>query len=300
MNLSQSQLNDYFSEFRIARQDAPYPPYHTGQYLEEYFVDKWIKWNTPSPSRLLIPVYWTAVFNHKVSDGLHEGSENNLLRKRLFQKLESLDPNKSYFTVSTHDDAPQGIFPKDTMHFYAGGNAEVENCHPIPLIASGFKVVEDLQKMVFCSFVGSTTNPIRNHCLSTLHDKPGYVIKAFHWQPNVTEDQTALFYNLTSQSRFTLCPRGYGATSYRLYEAMQLGSIPVYVSDKHLLPWSDELNWEEFCVIIKPQDIHRIDSILKSYTETQVREMQQKIKEVYFPFFTIPATYQNIYKRVSL
>ena len=90
MSLNQSQLNDYFSEFRIDRTDAPYPPYHKGKYLEEYFVDTWLE-RSSYPNRLLIPVYWTAVFNHKASEGLHEGSENSLLRKRLFQKLESLD-----------------------------------------------------------------------------------------------------------------------------------------------------------------------------------------------------------------
>ena len=207
MSLNQSKINDLFSDFRIERTDATYPPYHEGSYLEEYFVEKFIK-EKPRADRLLIPVHWTAVFNYKAPEGLQPGSKNHDLRLKLFDKLNQLDPAKSYFTVSTHDDAPQGTFPKDTIHFYAGGNAQVENCQPIPLIASGFKEVQDYQKMVFCSFVGSTTNPLRNHCLSTLYEKPGYVIKAFHWQPNVTQDQSALFYNLTSQSRFTLCPRG--------------------------------------------------------------------------------------------
>ena len=297
MNSEQAKVNDLFSEFKIERTDATYPPYHEGMYLEEYFVEKFHKEQIDT-DRIFIPIHWTAVFNYRASEGLQPGSKNHGLRQKLFAKLSQLDPAKSYFTVSTHDDAPQGVFPNDTIHFYAGGNSQLENCKAIPLIASGFKEVQDYQKMVFCSFVGSTTNPLRNHCLATLHEKPGYLIKAFQWQPNVTQDQSSLFYNLTSQSRFTLCPRGYGATSYRLYEAMQLGSIPVYVSDKHLLPWSDELDWSEFCVLIKPEDISRIDEILKSYTETQIRKMQQKISQVYPSFFTIPATYENICKRL--
>ena len=37
-------------------------------------------------------------------------------------------------------------------------------------------------------------------------------------------------------SLFSLCPRGYGPTSFRLYESIQLGSIPVYIAedDEHI------------------------------------------------------------------
>ena len=110
-------------------------------HLSKYFVEKFIK-EKPRADRLLIPVHWTAVFNYKAPEGLQPGSKNHDLRLKLFDKLNQLDPAKSYFTVSTHDDAPQGTFPKDTIHFYAGGNAQVENCQPIPLIASGFKKAE--------------------------------------------------------------------------------------------------------------------------------------------------------------
>ena len=40
--MKQADVNNLFSEFQIAREDATYPPYHGGQYLEEYFVSRYL------------------------------------------------------------------------------------------------------------------------------------------------------------------------------------------------------------------------------------------------------------------
>ena len=296
MDNYQKELFEKFKPFLLERNEAPYPPQHEGDYLEEYFVDNF-RDNKQVNDRFFIPVHWTAVFNFKVKEGLGPGTENYSLRHQLFEEIKKLDPNKKYFTVSTHDDAPMGGFPKDTKHFYAGGNSDF-GTDPIPLIWSGFKSFEDPQKMMFCSFVGSVTHDVRRKMLQVLDNQQGYLLRAYHWQQSVPEDQQKLFKTAMEHSRFTLCPRGYGSTSYRLYESMQLGSIPVYISDKLLLPWSDELNWDDFCVLVHPSNLDKLDSKLKNYTEAQVRKMQLKLQEVYPLYFTIPAAYNQIIKRL--
>ena len=62
------------------------------------------------------------------------------------------------------------------------------------------------------------------------------------------------FVELMSRSVFALCPRGYGRTSYRMYEALQLGCIPVYIHDESWLPYADELDWREFAVLVPLAD----------------------------------------------
>ena len=294
----QASLYEKFSRFNtLERQDATYPPYHEGDYLEEYFVKKFKEYGGAA-TRYLIPVNWTAVFNYKVKEGLGPGTPNHDLRKSLFQSISELNPEMAYFTVSTHDDAPQGVFPENTMHFLAGGNSKTYPQVHIPLISSGFKQVNDYQKMIFCSFVGSTTNPIRNATLQHLSGQPGFFIKAYNWEPEISNDKASEFKNVMEQSRFALCPRGYGATSYRMYEAIQLGSIPVYVSDKHLLPWANELDWSDFSVVVSEKQIAEIPNILKSFSEMEVRNMQRRLREVYPLYFTIPAVYNQIIKRI--
>ena len=286
-----------FADFQIDRDEQPYPPYHKGQYLEEYFVSHFK--NEKNTGRYLIPIHWTAVFNHKMGQGFHEGTENHRLRSRLKDLIASLPKDKKYFTVSTHDDAPVGNYPEDCIHFYAGGNSQL-GTNAIPLICSEINDKPDNQKLIFCSFVGSATNPVRNKALQFFSNMNSYYINAFHWTPDVSSDKQKLFLEYTSRSRFALCPRGYGATSYRLYEAMQLGAIPIYISDKHLLPWDDELDWKDFCIVVKEQDDYsQVDRHIKSLTETEVRNMQDKIKEIYGLYFTIPAVYNQILKRVK-
>ena len=38
-------------------------------------------------------------------------------------------------------------------------------------------------------------------------------------------------------SVFGLAPRGYGPTSFRLYETMQMDAVPIYISDVFWLPF---------------------------------------------------------------
>ena len=115
MDSYQRKLYEMFEPFLIERNEAPYPPDHEGDYLEEYFTKKFFNELNQS-ERYLIPVYWTAVFNYRISEGFGHGTPNYSLRQALFDKLKELDPTKKYFTVSTHDDAPMGSFPTDTKH----------------------------------------------------------------------------------------------------------------------------------------------------------------------------------------
>ena len=298
--MNKLELYNLFSDFRIERDDAKYPPYHDGPHLEEHFVAKYFnEFKKTDNKRLFLPIHWTAVFNHRVSEGLGPSTENYALRQKLFKIISTLPQDLEYFTVSTHDDAPQGNFPVNTKHFYAGGNSTI-GTDAIPLVCSPLKYDNDPQKLVFCSFVGSATNQLRNNLLQHFHNKDGYVVNAFHWRPDVTLDQQELFLECTARSRFAFCPRGYGATSYRLYEAMQLGAVPIYYSDKHLLPWSEDLNWNDFCIVVSAAtNFDDLDSYLKNMKESEVRKMQDKIREVYPLYFTIPAVYNEINKRIK-
>jgi hypothetical protein len=68
-------------------------------------------------------------------------------------------------------------------------------------------------------------NP-RKDLLKKIQDKPYILqenIKEFG-RGSVSNDH---FYNMISMSKFTLCPRGCGIDSYRIWDAICLGSIPI-------------------------------------------------------------------------
>ena len=57
---------------------------------------------------------------------------------------------------------------------------------------------------------------------------------------------------------YQLCVRGDENCSYRFYEVMSAGRIPVIIDTSMRLPNLSRMNWEDFCVIIP---FHKIDEI---------------------------------------
>jgi len=283
-------------EFLLERDDPNYPPHHTGDHLEEFFLKFWR--TEGLGSRKLIPVHWTAVYNYKSKEGFGENSPNRRLRNELKRYLKELDPNEKYFVVCTHDDAPAEELPPNTIVFGAGGNSSKIDV-PIPLTCGAHNDVGDFVRTIPLSFVGSLTHPIRHMMCQALQGKQGTFISASEWSSAVEAQKIDLFKQATQRSIFSLCPRGYGATSYRLYESMQLGAIPVYLSDRHLLPWSDTLDWNEFCIVIRPEQFHDILNLTFGASGSEVRKKQEILSKVWDENFSIESTSHHILKRLK-
>lgn len=262
----------------------PYPPYHKGHYLEEYFFNKYIeeKHKFDATGRTLIPIYWTSCYMQGID---------------VQPYIDALPKDKKYFTVSQHDDAIKEQLPEDTISFCAGGN---NGGIPIPLICSPLQyppVEIDLDKKdILCSFVGSMTHPVRQKMYETLKDRAGYEFVTKDWSINVNDKFLDTFIDITKRSKYTLCPRGYGAQSFRFYEAIQLGSVPVYIYDTPWLPFENEISYGLFSIVLHEKNLHMLPGILRHIPEDVYIKMLQKGREVYTNYFTMSTTYQQIYK----
>lgn len=278
---------------RPASISPTYPPYHTGEYLEEYFFKRWNEENIQT-DRQYIDVFWTNNF----CNSMFAGQQYENVQEQLDSVL-SLDGK--YFTVSQFDDGPFEKFPEDTLIFSAGGNREGDNIIPIPLICSPIskELIPNKEKTILASFVGSIdTHPIRMDMCNHLSGKEGYEISAGNWSTTVPMDNFKRFLGITCSSKFGLAPRGYGKSSFRMYEILQLGTVPVYISDVHYLPWSDELDWNDFCVPVNEDEINEIDDILKSIDDVEYNKLLENGRRVYEEYFTLEGMFQNIVKRL--
>lgn len=268
-----------------------YPPYHEGPYLEEYFYKRFNEENIKT-ERQHIDIFWTNIYCN---------SQYGYTEKLDIQsELDNLDSNGKYFTIGQHDDFPKEILPPDTLIFAAGGNVPHENLIPIPLICSKLpsEKYSAHNNKFLASFVGSATHPIRTKMYSVIKNYDDYGIALFNWMNTVAPQNLELFISVSKSSKFVLAPRGYGRNSFRLYEAFQLNSVPVYISDNHYLPWTDELNWNDFCVLITEDDLPDLNKILKSIDDKKYKNMLNTGKEVYEKYFTLEGMYQNIIKRL--
>jgi hypothetical protein len=269
-----------------------YPPYHRGLYLEEYFFDFYQR-NIDRFDKLdrkFIPIFWTNCY----VNGVQEGWGNRISMIDIQGEINSLEADGSYFIVCQHDDAPMNPIPENTVIFSAGGNVTGRNVMPLPLICGPLAEQESKEKTLLASFVGSETHDIRKRMIEELKDKSDIYLSTKGWEQQIKIDRLADFIESSLKSKFVLCPRGYGASSFRLYEAMQLDAVPVYISDRFWLPWQHELNWNEFCIFITEDNIPEIHSILKSIDDKLYSSMKNKMKEVYENYFTLEGTCNKI------
>jgi hypothetical protein len=281
-----------FKDLRPTPTYPVYPPYHKGPYLEDYIFEYYKKNRAKfdeKTNRIMIPVSWTTLYVENTKINIQE-------------YLDALPQDQAYWTVSQHDDGIRHRLPPDTLHFAAGG---LGGGIPIPLVCSpipDYTSVLRHPEPLTVSFIGRMTHPIRqqlfdyNRYQSVTNQT--YFSDPKGWSQTVDHSKLLEFINVTRRSAFALAPRGYGLSSFRLYEIMQLGSIPIYVSDKYWLPWEDELDWNEFCVLVKSDEIHGLYDRLNNISEEKRKQMLERGKEVYYNYFTLEKVAENILKRL--
>jgi hypothetical protein len=59
-------------------------------------------------------------------------------------------------------------------------------------------------------------------------------------------------------SDYVLCSRGFGNYSYRLYESLACGRIPVFVDTDCVLPYDFVIDWKRYCVWVDQSDLDSI------------------------------------------
>ena len=260
---------------------------HHGPWIEGYFYEFWQRYQATLPSekltRIYLPVLWTDYY-------LRYGIKKR--DRRLARYLcRNLSLNRNYFTIIQNDDGILEEIPDNVLVFSAGGAGDV----PIPLL-KGDPPRAQRAKDILCSFMGSinTWNDragVRSTMYQALSKVPG-----FHFGSG----SYAEFLDITSRSVFTLCPRGYGRTSFRMYEAMAAGSIPIYLwDDVPWLPYQDVLMWDEISISIPVGRVRELPDIIAGIPAERVAAMQARIRELFEEYFTLEGTCNQILRYVQ-
>jgi hypothetical protein len=92
-------------------------------------------------------------------------------------------------------------------------------------------------------------------------------------------------------SKFILCPRGFGASSIRLFEAMQLGRAPVVISDRWVEPEGPD--WTRLCIRIQERNVERLPTILRG-REAEAEELGTNARAAWEKYFAPEAHFNHI------
>lgn len=162
------------------------------------------------------------------------------------------------------------------------------------------EIIKKYNKQKLISFKGHPRkghNPIRDK-LFRMNDNKELFIQKFSNNPKdfefkidktmeiIPSNDVYSYLNLLFTSRFTLLPRGNGwALSYRHIEAMNVGSIPVIISDNYELPFSELIDWNSCSIIIKEDELDNLLEIVKSNLHCE-DELRKNVKDVYDKYFS--------------
>ena len=228
-------------------------------YFEKYFYN-FMHANHPEMLDRYIPIFWT---ENQISKWNKEARQ---------AAVNTLPADKKYFTVVQHADGIKHTRLSNTTVFGMGERCDI----PLPLTYENpelFKQYANRAKTIFCSFVGASTHPCRIAACKELNGKPNVVLSVRGWTNKIPSENQKQFIEIMSKSRFSLAPRGYGKTSFRLYEALKLGSIPVYIYDELLLPYTELLDWNKMAVLIHIRDIPTMYEKLRNISDDEVVSM---------------------------
>lgn len=253
----------------------PYPPDNETEFEHWYFEN----YDFQDTEREYLPVMWTAYYvKHKF--GQHRPAMVDLQKF-----LNTLDRSKKYYSLVQYDN---GLL-HDVSHLdikvfsMSGGRTD----YPLPLISQEHEFqFNGTRQFRYGNFIGKITHPIRAEMIKALQWKrPPYYL---HTSKHELKDYCQAIY----ESIFTLCPRGFGPTSFRIQEALQYSSIPVYISDEFVIPHN--IPFTDYGVLIDAQDANRVHEILMSIPPEEIRRKQEAIPEIYKKYFTYEGCRERI------
>ena len=97
-------------------------------------------------------------------------------------------------------------------------------------------------------------------------------------------------------SAYTICASGYGNYSYRFYETLSAGRIPVLIDSDVLLPFEDQVRWSDLIVRIPANKVHstpeHILAFHRRFTPKQFLAHQQRLRRLWEDICT-PVGFQH-------
>jgi FkbM family methyltransferase len=255
-------------------------PYPIGSNLEfeRYFSEQFIEQNPQGLTRKLLPIAWTAYY---------KAFKTNPTKMASLQTyLHSLDKSQKYFTICNYNEGILSDISMLDIIVYAGAKYKPEY-YPIPLIHDSEDVlINGSAKTDLFSFVGSYTNDIRVE-LKKLY--PQNVTLGFNRQEFIKQINTSLF---------TLCPIGAADSTFRIFEALMCGSIPVYIANNHIEPFN--LPFENYGVKFYAENIDSIMDALYNIGDSHVTALQENGRTYFSKYFTYEGCFESIIQTLTV
>ena len=128
----------------------------------------------------------------------------------------------------------------------------------------------DEKDALLFSFMGRSGNRTRERILAQKHPRAHIADTSssdfFGSHTNEIENQKKRYAEVMSRSKFILCPRGAGPSSFRIFETMAAGRVPVILSDAWVPPAGPD--WKNCAVFIPEKKVENLGAVLAEHEES--------------------------------
>ena len=226
--------------------------------------------------------------------------EENWGKKVLQNALISRCPSKC-FSLTEHFRplfVNHGIYTNNSKSIFTLGRVRTGSYtifgehHLNPYVQNhDYRLQNNEKKDYLLTFIGRNCHRIRRAIFALRFDRDDVLIEDSSntfklWSDQAQEEKRKrqeYYYTVLLRSKFSLCPRGVGTNSIRVFESMQLGVAPVIISDEWVFPKGP--SWNEFSIILKRKHLSSLEKIVESYESSYV-EMGHLARKAYESFFS--------------
>ena len=111
------------------------------------------------------------------------------------------------------------------------------------------------------------------------------------------------YFRSLNNSDYVVCIRGKGNYSYRFYETLAWGRIPIFIDTDSPLPFSDEINWRDNCVWVDHRDVGKTGDIVAAHYHDmdfeQYRQMQINNRKVWEEMLTLEKYFYHLFTAIK-
>jgi hypothetical protein len=97
---------------------------------------------------------------------------------------------------------------------------------------------------------------------------------------------------------YTVCIRGAGNFSYRLYETLAAGRVPLLINTQCVFPFEEEIDWKSHCVWVEENEIDKAAEILKEFhaklSPRQFIDLQRSNRELWEQWLSPLGYYRHV------
>lgn len=117
-----------------------------------------------------------------------------------------------------------------------------------------------------------------------------------------SETQHEYFSNMM-ESDYALCARGFGNYSYRFYEALACGRIPLFIDTDCVLPYDWMVDWKRYCLWVDGRDLRSVGEVVAKYhasiSTTEFEDLQRDCRRLWERWVSPEGFFANFYHHLD-